>query len=385
MIYLLQVTWKTLYSTKSSKETGTLYAARNAINARNVTDDPSANFYASTELLNKFDAALITCGGLKHFGMTSTDSEPTINVYGGNVGDQKDMSEYILSEAKSFLHDYLDLSTPVLPDYGLQSNALLCRFCNKKYIKKEALRKHESTVHGVQDPLYTPTEGSEPADSTETEKDGILNYTRAALLLGLLRLNHTDSIKMGDCQRNIEIDMYLYLLYKTNNFPKYAYGILETIVQSKVLLTERLAHRLIWNRTVNNRGKQDTNHPNDLDLEHQNKLFKDQIHSYRGTFTEKSISRVSRSATVIDKILTSYDRYVKVFKPSGEHTSANTDEDISTLIKSFQQRRVYDNVPGRFYRQFEAIDYNPFQSLSGEVLRDWISSCLKKYSPEHFY
>ena len=170
-------------------------------------------------------------------------------------------------------------------------------------MKKKALRKHESTVHGIQDPLYTPREDPESCDRFETGTDGILNYTRAALFLGLLRLNHSDSIKMGDGQRNMDINMYLYLLYKINNFPKYAYGILETIVQSKVLLTERLAHRLIWNRTVNHRGKSDTNHPNDLDLEHQNKLFKDQIHNYRGTFTEKAISRVSRSATVIDKIL----------------------------------------------------------------------------------
>ena len=102
-MHLFQVTWKVLYSTKSSKETGTLYAARNTINARNVTDDPSANFYASTELLNKYDSALITCGGLKHFGMESTDSEPTTNKYAGNIGDKKKMCAFVISEAKSFL------------------------------------------------------------------------------------------------------------------------------------------------------------------------------------------------------------------------------------------------------------------------------------------
>ena len=67
---------------------------------------------------------------------------------------------------------------------------------------------------------------------------------------------------------------------------------------------------------------------------------------------------------------------MKVFKPSGEHTSANTEGDILTLVKSFQQRGVFDHVPGRFYPQFETIEPNPFQSLSGDVLRDWISACL---------
>lgn len=79
--------------------------------------------------------------------------------------------------------------------------------------------------------------------------------------MGLLRLNHTDAIRMGDGQRIMDINMYLYLLYKQNNCPKYAYGILETLVQANVLLSERLAYRLIWNRTVNHQGKADTNHP----------------------------------------------------------------------------------------------------------------------------
>ena len=228
------------------------------------------------------------------------------------------------------------------------------------------LRKHASTVHGVHDPLYTPDESSEPS-TVEVGKDAILNYTRTALLLGLLRLNHTDAIRMGDGQRIMDINMYLCLLYKIFKCPKYAYGILKTIAQSKVLLTERLAHRLIWNRTVNHWGKPDMNHPNDLDLEHQNKSFKDQIHNYHGVFTERSISRVSRSATTIDRILTAYDKSVKVFKASGEHTSANTEEDILTLVKSFQQRKVFDFIPGRLHSQFENMTSKPFQSLEGEV------------------
>ena len=62
---------------------------------------------------------------------------------------------------------------------------------------------------------------------------------------------------------------HLYLLYKCNNRSKYAYGLLETPVQSYVLLSERKAYELTWNRTVNCRGAVDTNHPNDLDIEHQ--------------------------------------------------------------------------------------------------------------------
>ena len=54
-------------------------------------------------------AAYINCGGLQHFGMMSIDSEPAVNTYSGNIGNQKEMCEFVLYEAKSFLQDNLDL------------------------------------------------------------------------------------------------------------------------------------------------------------------------------------------------------------------------------------------------------------------------------------
>ena len=119
----------------------------------------------------------------------------------------------------------------------------MCRFCNKLYKKIKPLRKHEANVHGLEDPLYMTT-GTTPPTKSKTECDGILNYTRLCLFLGLLRLNHNDAIHMGDGQRILERNMYLYLLYKYNNCPKYSYGILEFIAQAKALLTERLASGL---------------------------------------------------------------------------------------------------------------------------------------------
>ena len=378
--------WKILYSTKSSKHTGTLYAARNAINARNVTDEPGDNFYASTELVDKFDSAYIVCGGIHHFEMQSLDSEPGRHQYTGEIGNKKEMAEFVVSEAREFLDTLLSLDTPHIPVYGPQNNSLLCRFCNKKYKRPKKLRKHEAELHGVDDPLYNNS-SAEQSETTlpNDNKDRVLEYTKAAILLGLMRKNHSDAIKMGDGQRIIDMNMYLCLLYKMNKCPKYAYGILETIAQSKVLLTPRLAHQLIWNRTVNHRGKPDTNHPNDLDIEHQNKLFKDQIHSYRGVYTEKAISRVSPSVNTVDKVLKAYDKSVDVFRPCGLHTSANTEQDVYTLIQSFQKAELFENKPGRVHKQFEIISSNLFESMDNNTLRDWISASLKKFSQEHFY
>ena len=115
-------------------------------------------------------------------------------------------------------------------------------------------------------------------------------FTEALLLLSLLHFNHANSIQMGDGLRIMNSNKHLYLLYKCHNCPKYAYGLLETQVQRNVLLSERNTYRVTWNKTVNHRGAVDTNHPNDLDIEHQNKSFKDQAHSYRVVYCERNFS-----------------------------------------------------------------------------------------------
>ena len=115
-------------------------------------------------------------------------------------------------------------------------------------------------------------------------------FTEALLLLSLLHFNHANSIQMGDGLRIMNSNKHLYLLYKCHNCPKHAYGLLETQVQRNVLPSQRNTYRVTWNRTVNHRGAVDTNHPNDLDIEHQNKSFKDQAHSYRGVYCESNFS-----------------------------------------------------------------------------------------------
>ncbi|XP_063404255.1 uncharacterized protein LOC134687728 [Mytilus trossulus] len=90
-----QVIWKLLYSTSSARDQGTLYAARNTINARNVTQDPADDFYAASDLVEKVTTAYIITGGLTHFEMESIDSLPCKNVYEGAVGNTNEMKEYI--------------------------------------------------------------------------------------------------------------------------------------------------------------------------------------------------------------------------------------------------------------------------------------------------
>ena len=383
MMFLFQVIWKILYCTASSKDTGTLYAARNAINAKNVSKDPSSNYYASSELVDKFTKAYVVSAALLHFKMESIESCPTENKYEGVIGSDAEMKEYLLQNAKQVVKEFTVLDFPQIPATGYQSNNIVCDMCGKKYKQASTLEKHLSQVHGIVEP-----ESDSQSETTKhhgtTDEDHVLNYSKLSLTLGLLKLNHVDAIRMGDGERIIRLDKVFYLFYKAFNCSKYAYGLLETMLQTKVLLSERLAHRLIWNRTVNNNGQLDSNLPNDLDIEHCNKVFKDEAHSYRGVFTDKVVSRVSRSAMKTDMVLKNYDKVSKVVRPSGRHTPGDLTCDIVTLVQQFKARNLFGYVSGRRHSAFREFKLDQL-SLDMNDFRDWLSRSMKKIAKKHFY
>ena len=258
-----------------------------------------------------------------------------------------------------------------------------CRYCRKQYKRPTPLRKHEAFVHGHADPLYNAI--NEISSDLPEVHDYLLNHTKLSLALGLLRLNQMDAIRYGDGDRIMNINQVLYLFYKELGFPKYAYGMLETIAQSKVLLSERMTHCLVWNRTVNHRGDRDLNHPNDLDLEHCNKAFKEDAHSYRGVFTEKTISRVSHSALCLSDIAKQIDTTTHAFCQSGKHTEVDTSDDIFLLVRQFKATNIFDRVPGRNHQAYPMFDCNPLSGMNMERFQEWISESLEKYSKKHFY
>jgi hypothetical protein len=271
----------------SARDTGTLYQVRNLIDARNVTKDPSNNYYAAKELLDKFRDAYLINGALFHFGMTSVDSEPTKNVYEGPQNHNPSKEEYVRKIVRSFIDEHVmnDIQDIDLNSTALENN-LACRYCGKQYVRPTWLRKHEEREHG---------HNINTSDTDQNSEDKVYNYTHQVLVLLLLQMNHNDAINIGDGGRVIRLYKFFYLYFKISNCPKYAYATLELLAQVNGLLSPRMAYSLTWNRFVNHQGRLNSNHPMDLDLEHDNKCFKNDICSYRGEITERSVNRVGRS------------------------------------------------------------------------------------------
>lgn len=355
------------------------------LDAKNVTADPHSNYYGCSEFLDKVLSAYLICGALHHFGMENVDDKPTQNTYTGQQIDADAKKTYVNEVIKSFVQQHFVHNIPQVQAESKKLVSLSCQVCNKKYIRPHALRQHEEKVHGLQQNSNYNTNPFNPASEQAKEQDMVYNYTHQTLALLLLRLDHNNAIKLGDGERVLRLYKFFCLYFKVSKCPKYAIASLHLQAQANCLLSPRLAHSLTWNRFVNHQGKVDTNFPMDLDVEHDNKAFKADIHSFKGEITDKSIARVSQATEPTDAILSAFDQSTHVRKPSGKHTTTSTKDDIMTLVDHLQQEKLYKTIPDRKHFAFPNMKYNVLADIDVHNLGSWISKSLKRFSKKHYY
>ena len=232
----------------------------------------------------------IFAGGLEAFSVESIDSEIDL------TGSEAENVEIVKQKARMFVQSHCIPDTPNLPTVTEHK----CTECNRSYAKKGNLKRHRTLVHGI-----TP---SSETDTSESTQDFKYNYTRCAMPILLTRLNHNDAIKYADGDRLERCHKFLIPYYRATGCTKYVHATLELISQLQFLLSPRRAFQLKWNRTANSRGLVDSNFPLDLDMEHENKVFKEHVTTYRGEVTENIIKVVSRSADMSEPISKNLDR-----------------------------------------------------------------------------
>lgn len=380
-VFFFKVIWYHLYKKESGACVGTLAHARGYLGATNVPEvDPQKAYYQSAALVDKFTNAYIIAGALDHFGMNDLDSGPTQNAYSGPENDQE-KTNYLLHQAKQFVESVFEFTVPDTDQCAPRSNSYICPYCAKEYKRPSALRRHEHKEHGHPDPKYVPANDVE----LHQENSSVFTYTKQAITLMLLRLEHDDALHMGDGERIMRVNNYLMLLYKASKCPKYAYGMLEAQAQVKALLPPRLAYKIMWNRTVNHRGEVNSNFPVDLDIEHNNGYFKEEVRTYRGDFTDRTLKRVSRSASLNEKVVQNFDKVCEVRRAGRKHTKLDCSDDIVQLSLQFKNANVFDAGSQRQHRGFDQVTADITSALSNDYITDWISNTLKVFSRKHYY
>ena len=85
---------------------------RNAIDARNVSNDPHNRYHASAEFIDKVTDAYLINGALVHFGMASAEEKPTKNIYEGSGLDVEGKRRYVVKVITDFLEEHVVYSVP---------------------------------------------------------------------------------------------------------------------------------------------------------------------------------------------------------------------------------------------------------------------------------
>ena len=368
---LMKAMWFHLYDKSSAADIGTLYNIKSQLSSP-IEEDPFKDYYATCDLLDRYTIAYILAGGLSFFEMENCDSPLPAN-------SPPMTYEYMMDSAMEFVHKYVQFDFFDTDADAPRSLTLVCQYCDKQYkTRVSALVNHEKSVHG-----HNMLE----CEHENEEVDQVYNYTCVSLALCLLRWEHNHAIRYGDGERILLVDRFLTLVYKASSCPKYAYAMLETQCQVKILLSPRDAYLQTWNRVVNHQGKEDTNFPNDQDMEHQNRIFKSEAKTYRGKFTDQTLKRVSQSAQATDDICKNYDYVTSIFRPSGEHPAPDWSSDIAKLVQSMKNKELFEKKAGQRMHCNDIKSPHPdvFRHLKVNNVKTWMKSCFTKFSRKHYY
>lgn len=141
-------------------------------------------------------------------------------------------------------------------------------------------------------------------------------------------------------------DVSAYFKNDTGN-TKYALEALYYSLQAHSLLTPRQAYRLMWNRSVKDKG---SNIPLDLDLEHDNKDLKEEVREFKRNVTVKAVTRLCNTQFVKRQTIANYDDCIKRMRRSGTHTIRSDSKDFATVLNKLLVEVAFKFKEGRSLR-----------------------------------
>ena len=320
-----------------------------------VKDDPSS----VERFLDVVLDSHIVAAALIFFGMDSVDSQPTQNVDLANLKEEK--WGYLSQVLQAFIDHFIPtfVQQPIIITNQTQSNQ------PEPHLSTKTKKGASKAVQPLQN---------------SAEEDYILNYACNVMGHILLARNFRDASRENDGVRSTRCWKFLLLHYRAESSrSKYAIEAFHLLAPINALLSPRIAHELIWNRTVNVKGGAGNNIPMDLHLEHLNRVFKDNINTFRAHISEQSVQRSSRAIAPVKAILEAFDKTTSVKQESGHHTDANISRDFTVVLQLLIKQTIFTKQAGRSHSSFKTIPRDPlskFKADPSEII-DWMKKRVK--------
>lgn len=207
-------------------------------------------------------------------------------------------------------------------------------------------------------------------DLTEST-DMVHLYAKNLLSLGLFYWEYGDSIKEGDGSRVRRCCRYMLPMFISSGRRNYAIEIMQLLMQYDYLLSPREAEELMWARFINVHGCIGRNIPNDLHMEHLNRICKTAIRGLGSNKSPDRIQTIGNALGTIAPVLQNFDEDNEVPQISGNHNALKAEKDLKMVIGVLQEASVFSDESERSYSCFPK-PRNPLHSISCSDLTEWI-------------
>ena len=210
--------------------------------------------------------------------------------------------------------------------------------------------------------------------------DGVLAYAREVLTLSLLWAEFCDAIREGDGTRVLRCWRFLLLVFKATRRKNYCLEALTLLVQCHAHLSPRKREQLLMSRFINTTGKEGTNIPCDLHMEHLNRVVKAALGSEGTNLTPKNILWVSRCAGPLLTPCQQFDSITSVRKPLGKHTMASCKKDLERIVEQIHGHRAFRTIPGRQHSTFPSVRGSVVSTMNKKKFNSWLKHHIKAFS-----
>ena len=308
-----------LYSPASARDRGTLYQLRTLLDRRNVVSDPERNFNACHDFLETVVDGHILAAACKVLGVSSPQE---------------------ISKS----HFAVDESTDSI----------------------------KSAIHHVA--LQIEQKYTKYSVSPVSTNDGVFNYARHVLSMGLLARDFMDAWKEGDGDRIMRIWKFFLLHFKQTGHTKYSIEAFRLLARINVTATPKQSYEMKWNRCCSLKNGHGHNRPLDLQMEFFNRVFKDDIKSFHAHLSPASVTRTANAASPVDAIMSKCDEALGVRYDGGGHPADKCVKDVSIVAKTLLDAHVLDTVASRHHHQFRTISQEMFSGAINNLpaLQKWL-------------
>ena len=322
LLLFVQVIWKYYYNPKSSAEHGTLFQLRNVIHRTNVVKDPMKNYNACDDFFVLVIESHIVALAMNILGMTNADQAPDSS---------------ILPDAHLLWMQPDDFRTNVL--------------------KMLTLRIVDELSLNFNNFVYKDTD------------DKVRQYSIQLSSLGCLYLEYSDAIREGDGNRVLRCWRYMLPIFASSGCKNYAIEAFNLLLQHDYILPPQEAGQLIWGRFINVKGQPGHNIPNDLHMEHLNRILKQSISGLGANKSASAMQRVAQALGAISPFLRNFDEECKISQLKGVHNRQKAEQDMKILLTELAP--IVSLGHSRRHKTF-TNPCDPLHMLSYSELNAWI-------------